>query len=398
MANSLKTNTLVDSVPNCSGCGTCANVCSQDAIYFKEDSNGFRYPYIDEAKCLGCNSCVRICPNLQAEKKHEEPTKPLSCYAAWILDEHILSRSSSGGIFSALALHILAKGGVVYGAAITEGLVNRHIRIDNADDLEKLRGSKYIPSDVGYTYRQVKEDLKAGIPVLFSGTPCQVLGLKTFLKKDDPLLLCVDIICHGTPAPALFREYVHLQESLHDNHKVNMVRFRDKRLGWRRFGMELKFEGVSEPYAEALDRDLFMKGFLSNICLRTSCYKCTARVERKRADFTLCDFWGVWTEFPDIAHDKGISGVFVHSQKAQTVWGDIQNYVFSKEVEFESIFRHNPSYSENLPIHRNFSKFTKNIGKTPIDKLVYSCARTPLYLRFLGKIKRAIKKYILRRK
>ena len=268
------------------------NSCPKNAIKLVPDAEGFVRPRVHSMDCTGCKTCIRICPVLHAESHPSPQQNPLAVYAGWNKDESIRLASSSGGIFSALAISTLKKGGTVYGAAMGENLRVRHIRITTPEELSTLRGSKYIQSDTGWIYRTVKKDLKEGLPVLFSGTPCQIAALHQYLKHAYPLLLCVDIICHGVPSPKLFQEYIRLRESGEENRKVTSVQFRDKRVGWKSFSMVCRFGDGKAAYAETLHRDLFMQGFLGNFCLRPSCYACAAHKERRHADITLGDFWG----------------------------------------------------------------------------------------------------------
>lgn len=263
MNSPLAPDTLNQLVPLCSGCGACMNSCPKNAIKLVPDAEGFVRPRVHSMDCTGCKTCIRICPVLHAESHPSPQQNPLAVYAGWNKDESIRLASSSGGIFSALAISTLKKGGTVYGAAMGENLRVRHIRITTPEELSTLRGSKYIQSDTGWIYRTVKKDLKEGLPVLFSGTPCQIAALHQYLKHAYPLLLCVDIICHGVPSPKLFQEYIRLRESGEENRKVTSVQFRDKRVGWKSFSMVCRFGDGKAAYAETLHRDLFMQGFLA---------------------------------------------------------------------------------------------------------------------------------------
>lgn len=400
MNSPLAPDTLNQLVPLCSGCGACMNSCPKNAIKLVPDAEGFVRPRVHSMDCTGCKTCIRICPVLHAESHPSPQQNPLAVYAGWNKDESIRLASSSGGIFSALAISTLKKGGTVYGAAMGENLRVRHIRITTPEELSTLRGSKYIQSDTGWIYRTVKKDLKEGLPVLFSGTPCQIAALHQYLKRAYPLLLCVDIICHGVPSPKLFQEYIRLRESGEENRKVTSVQFRDKRVGWKSFSMVCRFGDGKAAYAETLHRDLFMQGFLGNFCLRPSCYACAAHKERRHADITLGDFWGVDLHMPELDDDKGTSLIFIHSAKGESIWREIQDAVFSKPVPYELAVRYNHAYHQSFPHHPAEKLFHDNIGTIPLEALIAWChkkGQPSLLRRIARKVKRSTKRIWNRR-
>ncbi len=210
----------------------------------RENGGGFRYPHIDESSCIGCRKCIKVCPVFNGEMRGCSSTgadhEP-AAYGGWNLDDEVRLASSSGGVFSALAMSVLEKGGAVYGASMEEELRVRHVRVDDAGQLFRLRGAKYRQSDIGTVYQSVRQDLKAGIPVLFSGVPCQIGGLLSFLGARHELLLTVDIICHGVPSDHLFEAYVKWQEANYGS-RVRKVDFRNKNTGWKNYSLLLEFE------------------------------------------------------------------------------------------------------------------------------------------------------------
>lgn len=390
----LAPDTLNRLVPLCSGCGACMNACPKNAIRLVPNTQGFAHPLIHSTDCTGCKTCLRTCPVLHAGTHPSPQKKPLAVYAGWNTDTSIRLASSSGGVFSALAMAVLEQGGTVYGAAMQEGLNVRHIRVNTPEGLSTLRGSKYIQSDAGLMYRSVKKDLKQGCPVLFSGTPCQISGLRQYLKQDSPLLLCVDIICHGVPSPKLFQEYIRLRENSQGSGQVTSVQFRDKRKGWKSFSMVCRFSHGEQPYAETLDRDLFMQGFLHNFCLRPSCYECPAHKERRYADITLGDFWGVNLHFPELDDDQGTSVIFIHSAKGAAIWQGLGQAVFSRPVSYELAVQYNSAYYTSFPHHPAEELFHSQIGRLPLKTLLARCCkkgRPSLLHRGAGKLKRMAK-------
>lgn len=259
----------------------------------RENGGGFRYPHIDESSCIGCRKCIKVCPVFNGEMRGCSSTgadhEP-AAYGGWNLDDEVRLASSSGGVFSALAMSVLEKGGAVYGASMEEELRVRHVRVDDAGQLFRLRGAKYRQSDIGTVYQSVRQDLKAGIPVLFSGVPCQIGGLLSFLGARHELLLTVDIICHGVPSDHLFEAYVKWQEANYGS-RVRKVDFRNKNTGWKNYSLLLEFE-EGRRYAAPFTRDPFMGGFLMDICLRPGCYACMFHKTPRQARYYARGFLG----------------------------------------------------------------------------------------------------------
>lgn len=212
---------------DCCGCRACEQACPKQAIVMETDSEGFLYPRIDAGKCVNCGLCNRVCP---IETGSGSAAHPLGVFAAQCHDDDILRNSSSGGMFSLIATYVLEKGGTVYGAAFDGEMYLRHIRITDKEMLCDLRGSKYVQSDIGNTYTQAREDLKNGLPVYFTGTPCQIQGLKLFLRKDYDKLLTTDLVCHGTPSYKIFANTMHHIEEKRQG-KIFRYLFRDKKVG-----------------------------------------------------------------------------------------------------------------------------------------------------------------------
>ncbi|MEE1172376.1 MAG: Coenzyme F420 hydrogenase/dehydrogenase, beta subunit C-terminal domain [Ruminococcus sp.] len=306
----------------CTGCSACFNTCTHKAIILAENQQGFLYPIVDETKCVKCNLCTQICPV-------NYPTKPndnLHVYAALVKDDSERAKSSSGGIFACLAQKVIKTGGYVYGAVVDEHLVVRHVEAHSIEELEQQRNSKYVQSNIGLTYQQAKKHLKNGEQVLFSGTPCQIAGLRNYLKNDYPNLLTVDILCHGVPSPGMFRKYVKSEEEIAGN-KMQNILFRSKVFGWKHLVCVRMFDNG----AEADWGDTFVPGFLKNYFLRESCYSCEYTTEKRQGDITLGDYWGYHESAPDFIEDddKGISLVIINTKKGQNAFNNIH-----KEIAF----------------------------------------------------------------
>lgn len=258
---------IIDDKTNCSGCHACANACPKNCISMVSDEEGFWYPQVNKEKCIDCGLCEKVCPIIH--KWQPDDSRKTTAIAAINLNEEIRLESSSGGIFTLKAEKIIDQGGVVFGAAFSDDFKSvRHICVDNKADLEKLRGSKYVQSKISDTYKHAKEYLDSGRKVLFSGTPCQIGGLYSYLRKPYENLLTQDIICHGVPSPMVWEKYVEKCERKAAS-EMQRVFFRHKKYGWKSYSMAMEFTNHTK-YIRTLLEDPYMRLFLSNSCLRPS--------------------------------------------------------------------------------------------------------------------------------
>lgn len=327
----------------CCGCNACVQRCPKQCIAMCEDEEGFLYPEVDEAICIDCGLCENVCPVInQADARI-----PLQVYAAKNTDEKIRMHSSSGGVFSILAEQTIKQGGVVFGARFDENWEVKHDYTETIDGVSVFRGSKYVQSKTGDTFKQAEQFLKQNRKVLFSGTPCQIVALKRYLKKEYENLLLVDFICHGVPSPGVWRKYLkqvialtcdkntvssHLKLLLSErNALVEGISFRDKRLGWQKYSFSLTLSTTDESgnkntvsLSESLNENLFMRGFLANLYLRPSCYACPANKGKSGSDITLGDYWGISSLMPDYDDDKGISAISVNTEKGKAVYATLK--------------------------------------------------------------------------
>ena len=272
--------------------------------------------------------------------------KPEKVYACYNKDKDVRLSSSSGAVFSSLAEYVLNKKGIVYGVAMSEDCYSAEfIAVTDRSGLAKLRGSKYLQAKVGDTFKKVKVELQAGKLVLFTGTGCQVNGLKMFLGKDYGNLICMDVICHGVPSPALWREYAHYQERKSGG-KLKRVNFRCKDESWTDFGMKKVLESIPENSIKKIyiskDTDPYMQMFLRDYCLRPSCYECMAKKE-KMSDLTSADFWGIKEVAPEMNDGLGTSLVLIRTPKGQELFGDISSKMKLKEVPYLAGVKENPA-------------------------------------------------------
>lgn len=293
----------------CTGCMACYNVCYNEAIKLQEDQEGFLRPYITHENCLQCGLCRDVCP---ANKELTESHIEKQVYACWNNDSLTKQASTSGGSFTAFAEVILAKGGKVYGAAFNQAFNVEHISVNHSDELGRIRGSKYVQSAINHTYRQIKEDLSSGHLVLFSGTPCQVDALYSFLgKRFSGKLYTLDLVCHGVPSPKVWHDYIASLEKKYKS-KIVDIKFRDKTQSWHRYKFKFTFES-SKIYTNDLFHDPYSCGFLRNYFLRPSCHTCKYTNVNRPSDITIGDFWGYGADPHNQDDDTGISMVMLNT-------------------------------------------------------------------------------------
>ena len=350
---------------NCCGCGACVASCPQKCIQMIEDDEGFLYPKVDESKCIKCGICEKVCPIIQYTNQNQQQPK---CVLAYSKDNAIREKSSSGGIFSEIANYILKNKGVVYGAAVTENLQVEHIRITREEELYQLRGSKYVQSNLKNIFLQIEKDLKNDIEVLFTGTPCQIAGIKKFLKKEYKNLYTCDIICHGVPSPKVFTIYIKELEKKYAS-QVKEIYFRNKDTGWNNFRIKIVFEN-GKIYSCEANKDPFMKSFLQNANLRPSCYQCNFSTIPRLADITLGDYWGVNIVHPELKDDKGISMITINNDRGERVLQKIKDKIFIEENEDISNFiKFNPCICASVKPHKNRDEFFKDVESLEMEDL-----------------------------
>lgn len=322
--------------------------------------------------------------------------EPLKVYACYNTDKDVRLSSSSGAVFSSLAEYVLEQRGVVYGVAMAEDCYSAEfISVTSKEQLTKLHGSKYLQAKVGNTYRSVKEDLVAGKLVLFSGTGCQVNGLKKFLGNEYDNLICVDVICHGAPSPALWKKYAIYQEQKNAG-KLKSINFRCKDESWTDFGMKEICKSIPDNETKKLyiskDKDSYMQMFLRDYCLRPSCYECAAK-NVKMSDLTIADFWGINDVAPEMNDGMGTSLVLVRTEKGKDVFKRVSSSMKLKEVSYEDGVRGNPAEYKSCarPMQRN--TFFDDMQSMSFEELRQKYA-APIKLSFITRVKRKAKKAI----
>ena len=337
---------------DCTGCMACYNACSHQAIEIVKDKKGFLQPEVNAEKCVECKLCEKSCP-IVTPLEAREPNP--HAYAAWYEEDRKIS--SSGGAFSAFARKVLAEDGVVFGAAFDNALHLRHVAVESLERLEPLRGSKYVQSEVGETFRTVRQYLKDGRKVLFCGTPCQVAGLRGFLRKDYDNLLTADLACHGVPSGEVFQSYLKkLNNRLgiaEGGLRIESFEFR-RRDGWG-LAPSISTESYCRPLY-GVDA-LYMEAFDKSALFRESCYHCPFAKIPRVGDVTLADFWGLGRHGKKFKHDvtKGVSLILVNTEKGQKALSALDKDTFVEERTLEEalIENHNLKGSSSCHFNRN---------------------------------------------
>lgn len=347
---------LFEQKKECCGCGACVNICSRNAITMCEDAYGFLYPQIDESLCITCGRCKSVC----AFQNQKEMNTPIRTYAAISKNREQAKKSASGGIFAAIASEILSQGGVVFGAAFDEMWQVRHIGIENIEDLYKLQGSKYVHSSTNATYQQVKQYLKAGKKVLYSGTPCQIAGLYGYLGDRHENLLTIDIICHGVPSNRMFRDYLNSMER-QEGGKVTNFTFRDKNIGWGKNGLaEISTESGKKYKTIWESASAYLYCFSRGWLFRENCYNCKYTCSHRPGDLTLGDYWGIEKVHADYLGSSGwneaagISVIVANTERGCNYLNGIKSFIEMKLSDFEKASAGNPQLRRpNQPGARN---------------------------------------------
>ena len=321
----------------CTGCAACAAVCPVGCITMESDKEGFLRPVIDQSACIDCGKCARTCPVNREPSSYPRPT----AWAAINKDDETRRTSSSGGVFALLARAILSDGGAVCAPVFDKDFTVRHIVTRDPADIIRMQGSKYVQSEIGNCYAQVKALLDAGTPVLFSGTPCQTGGLRAVLGRDYDHLYVQDIICHGVPSPAVWQRYLSEQGS-----PVRAVSFRDKSNGWLTFSMRIETERGAT--CQPLTRDPYLRLFLRDLDLRPSCYDCAFKSVGREADLTLADYWGVKKAQPDFFDGKGTSLLLVHTEKGERLRARIAPALRMTATDLDRALAANPAADHSV--------------------------------------------------
>ncbi len=405
---------------NCCGCSACVQRCPEQCIRLEEDSEGFLYPQVDEETCIKCGLCEKVCPILnQADKL---PVQEVLAVKNPYEKERM--NSSSGGVFLPLAREVINKGGVVFGAVYDESWEVHHVYAEKIEDVYPMMGSKYLQSKIENTFKDAERFLKQGREVLFVGSPCQIAGLRTYLRnKQYPNLLAVDFLCHGVPSPGVWRRYLAetyggydakeqsrlqatagknsvLLSSLNATSPIGDIKFRDKReSGWKKFRfVVLKKSASKADQNTVLSSDIhydnpFMQGFLSDIYLRPSCYACKCKNGVNHSDMTIADFWGINQIAPEFDDDKGVGLVLLNTKKGEEYFSRLPMDMMPSNLEKAHYY--NGGFNEHTKAHPKRDQFFFLIenGKS-IKAAVDICLRLPFKQRVVRVVKKIVKKIV----
>lgn len=407
---------------NCCGCTACVQRCPKQCIRLDEDAEGFLYPNVNEEACVKCGLCEKVCPILnQADK-----LPALEVLAVKNPNEEERMNSSSGGLFLPLAREVINKGGVVFGAVYDEHWEVHHVYAEKIEDVYPMIGSKYLQSRIENTYKEAEIFLKQGREVLFVGSPCQIAGLRTFLRnKEYPNLLAVDFLCHGVPSPGVWRRYLAetyggydaedqnrlqatdgkntvLLSSLNAKSPIGDIKFREKEEdGWKKFRFVVRKKSASKADQNSvLSSDIhynnpFMRGFLSDIYLRPSCYECKCKNGVNHSDLTIGDYWAARVTDQDFDDDKGVGLVLVNTSKGKKYFDGLNMTVRNSTLDKAHLC--NGGFNEHTKTHpKRLLFFTLlNEGKT-IEEAVNKCLFVPVYRRIFQKQKSPVKSFVKR--
>lgn len=385
---------LYDENSKCCGCEACINICPKNAIQIEYDKSGFSFPTINHDMCIECGKCNDVCAFQNNVKTGKNP---MATYAAINKHRTVLSQSSSGGVFAALSKIIFNNKGVIYGCAYDNQMNPKHIMITNENELYKIQGSKYVQSSVGYSFQEIKRFLMDGKQVLFSGTPCQVAGLKSYLGKDYKNLLCADIICHGVPSTLFFRDYIKFLNNKYRGKVIN-VSFRDKLRGWGLLGKVefIKGEKVRRKIIIP-EESYYYKYFLAGDIYRESCYKCKYACSIREGDFTLGDYWGVERFHENISIEEGVSVLLINTPKGLDLLGKLEEdlYLVKSKLEYAKFENNQLSQPTALSEKREkIFELWRDKGSEYIDRKYY---RENIISIFKSKISFYIPKHIKRK-
>lgn len=323
----------------CCGCGACYQICPQKSIRMEKNDRGFFVPIVNEKTCIKCGACLKVCPEIN----QPQFSAVKKSYAAIAENRNLLMSSTSGGVFGVLAEVIISEGGSVYGCAWDENLCARHIRIEQLNELYQIQKSKYVQSDTNTSFIDVRNDLKQGRKVLYSGTACQIAGLQKFLNRNEEQLITIEVACHGVPSPGLFQKYIKWRSEVEKSKVVDMqFRNKEKHKKGEHYMFFLKYKNGKKCYYFS-DEDSYYGSFLEGRTLRETCYHCKYKKQERVADILLGDYWGIEKEHKNFPAEYGASAVVVVSEKGEKLFDKVRCRLRVEDTTFEKVVAHNKS-------------------------------------------------------
>jgi coenzyme F420-reducing hydrogenase beta subunit len=365
----LSNHIIIEDKKKCMGCTACLNICPKSCISMVQDDEGFLYPKVDVKECIQCGGCKKICP-IKEEKNEDKSLDDVEVFACVSKNKDILMESSSGGVFTHLANVIIDNVGVVFGAAYDDKFNVYHTYTENKEELSKFRGSKYVQSDLKNTFKEVREFLLKDKYVLFSGAPCQVAGLKKYLKKDYPNLITCDFICTGVPNPKVYRAYVDYYKEKFKL-EVKNIEFRNKTYGWDNFSLLIDFK--NKKYLSNRYFDAYIQAHFSHIFLRPACYKCQFKKCNSESDIKLADYWYIKEVHPEIYNYNGVSLVINQSAKGKELFSRIAYTINSIPSTIENVIKTNASFTRIVNEPQSREAFLEVIENTEDSRKIVKC-------------------------
>lgn len=375
----------------CTGCHACINICGQKAISMQPDSLGFLYPQIDASLCVDCGLCVKVCPVNHPPKA----VYPAQVYAVQSADMADLMSSTSGGAASVFSQYMISQGGVVYGCSGSDITHICHKRIENHSDLHQLKGSKYVQSNIGSVFQQVRSDLKSGRKVLFIGTPCQVAGLKNFLRKDYENLITVDLVCHGVPSQQLLLD--EIQRNKIDVHN-DSIAFRRKGESVKdlKYGIYVKRDNYL-VYAKDYPRGHYIMGFMTGLFLRNSCYSCHWASPNRCSDITIGDFWGLGNLYnAKMDKGRGMSEVLLNTKKGISYFEVCKKFCYFENRNLQEAIDGNGRFKHPSERHPLYYQFQQLYTKKGFTESCRKCLRRDYEYYYTSKLKPSLYQLLVR--